>query len=577
MRRWWSGLRAASRIARRDAIRAKGRTGLVVAMIGLPMLVGAAGATLVQSATPTPERQMQNELGEVAQARIDEYHGGGVQQAADASGWSESTTPDAAAELADYEDDLEAAVPLGDRLVRSMTGTGTVRTPERSVRAAEPIREYPPADIALLAPSLAEGTYPAGPGEVALPAVARPPVGPPRRRHRDPGGGRRRRPGARHDDRRRGPFAARRRDRRRGGGTAARRRLVGRRQVGLPVLVRPRRDPGDVAGRAGGQRGGLDGPQPRRRARPADARRRGPDAVGRHDRARRCRRRHRRARGHPAHRARVRRGGQAQGTPARPPGLGGRRAPDVAPGGHGRWCPHRPRGLGGRRRGRARPRRSGALGLARRPRLRLPGPAGAVVGHAAAGPPRRPRRGRCGVDPRPPRGTGGRRRGARRPAGRSTAAHGPAARRAARLRRRGRRRRPRRDDLRPPVLVAGVLALEIGLVVASGGLVTLVGRLAPLAGVAGRFAMRDAARQRGRTAPAVAAIIAAMAGLVAGVVYVSSGRAPAGGEVRPRRRGRNRRRRLRADDRRPQGRHRRPAETPPLPFDTAYPSTRCIP
>ncbi|MDM7854704.1 ABC transporter permease [Cellulomonas alba] len=72
------------------------------------------------------------------------------------------------------------------------------------------------------------------------------------------------------------------------------------------------------------------------------------------------------------------------------------------------------------------------------------------------------------------------------------------------------------------VLVAGMLLLELGMVAASGGLVSLVARIAPFAGVAGRLALRDAARQRGRTAPAVAAVIAAIAGVSAGAVYTAS-------------------------------------------------------
>ncbi|MEN0129111.1 MAG: FtsX-like permease family protein, partial [Brevundimonas sp.] len=72
------------------------------------------------------------------------------------------------------------------------------------------------------------------------------------------------------------------------------------------------------------------------------------------------------------------------------------------------------------------------------------------------------------------------------------------------------------------MLVVGILVLQIGIVAASGALISLVGRLAPRAGVAGRLAMRDAARQRGRTAPAVAAVIAAIAGVVAGGIYVQS-------------------------------------------------------
>ena len=83
------------------------------------------------------------------------------------------------------------------------------------------------------------------------------------------------------------------------------------------------------------------------------------------------------------------------------------------------------------------------------------------------------------------------------------------------------------------MLVGGVLALEVGLIAASGGLVTLVGLLAPHAGVAGRIAMRDAARQRGRTAPAIAAVIAAIAGVVAGAVYTQSGESQRAAQYTP--------------------------------------------
>lgn len=72
------------------------------------------------------------------------------------------------------------------------------------------------------------------------------------------------------------------------------------------------------------------------------------------------------------------------------------------------------------------------------------------------------------------------------------------------------------------LLVLGVVVLELGMVAASGGIVSLAARLSRWAGVAGRFALRDAARQRGRTAPAVAAVIAAVAGLAAGAVFVAS-------------------------------------------------------
>ncbi|CAM3417465.1 FtsX-like permease family protein [Occultella aeris] len=73
-----------------------------------------------------------------------------------------------------------------------------------------------------------------------------------------------------------------------------------------------------------------------------------------------------------------------------------------------------------------------------------------------------------------------------------------------------------------PMLVAGVLVLEVGLILAAGGIIALLGRLAPRLGAPARIAVRDADRQRGRTAPAVAAVLAAVAAATAGMVYTTS-------------------------------------------------------
>ena len=69
---------------------------------------------------------------------------------------------------------------------------------------------------------------------------------------------------------------------------------------------------------------------------------------------------------------------------------------------------------------------------------------------------------------------------------------------------------------RSPVVMAGVVLLELGVIAASGALVSLVSRLAPRFGLGARLALRDAARHRSRTAPAVAAVLAATAGAMAG-------------------------------------------------------------
>ncbi|GAB2452656.1 ABC transporter permease [Xylanimonas ulmi] len=71
----------------------------------------------------------------------------------------------------------------------------------------------------------------------------------------------------------------------------------------------------------------------------------------------------------------------------------------------------------------------------------------------------------------------------------------------------------------PLALAAGVIIGEIGLVMACGGIIALLGRLAGRLPLAWRFALRDAARNRSRTSPAIAAVLVACAGASAGLVY----------------------------------------------------------
>ena len=75
------------------------------------------------------------------------------------------------------------------------------------------------------------------------------------------------------------------------------------------------------------------------------------------------------------------------------------------------------------------------------------------------------------------------------------------------------------------VILAGSVVADLGLVAMTPTLVGAVGRLGPFLPVAGRLALRDASRNRSRTAPAVSAILAAVAGTVAvGTFFVSQDR-----------------------------------------------------
>ncbi|MCW2793023.1 MAG: transporter permease [Nocardioides sp.] len=72
------------------------------------------------------------------------------------------------------------------------------------------------------------------------------------------------------------------------------------------------------------------------------------------------------------------------------------------------------------------------------------------------------------------------------------------------------------------VILAGSAMAELGLVATTPFIVGLVGRLGRVLPLGPRLALRDGARNRGRTAPAVSAILAAVAGSVAVGTYLAS-------------------------------------------------------
>ncbi|MER8182786.1 ABC transporter permease [Kitasatospora sp. NPDC094015] len=75
---------------------------------------------------------------------------------------------------------------------------------------------------------------------------------------------------------------------------------------------------------------------------------------------------------------------------------------------------------------------------------------------------------------------------------------------------------------RTRVVTLGSMLAELGLVACVPFLVTQFGRLARFLPLGPRLALRDAARHRGRTAPAVAAVMAAVAGAVAVLTFQQS-------------------------------------------------------
>ncbi|MFD8754460.1 FtsX-like permease family protein [Kitasatospora sp. NPDC059577] len=77
-------------------------------------------------------------------------------------------------------------------------------------------------------------------------------------------------------------------------------------------------------------------------------------------------------------------------------------------------------------------------------------------------------------------------------------------------------------DTRTLTVLGGSVTAELGLLLCTPMLVALVGRAAGRLPLGPRLALRDSARHRSRTAPAVAAVMAAVAGAVAIGVYTTS-------------------------------------------------------
>ncbi|TXS37032.1 ABC transporter permease [Streptomyces sp. OR43] len=83
------------------------------------------------------------------------------------------------------------------------------------------------------------------------------------------------------------------------------------------------------------------------------------------------------------------------------------------------------------------------------------------------------------------------------------------------------------------LVAGGSVVAEIGLLACIPVIVGLLGRLGRRLPLSPRMALRDAARNRGRTAPAVAAVMAAVAGSVAIATYMSSNLAESDHEYTP--------------------------------------------
>ncbi|GAT67550.1 ABC transporter permease [Planomonospora sphaerica] len=166
-----AALRAALRISRRDALRAKGRSALIMTMIGLPVLVVTAMLTLLATADVDPREGRTAELG-TADARIRTTgFQTDVYQDVTGRGWAvsgeavPSTRPRSAAEVA-------GLLEPGTRLLPLNEGDVELRTPEgyEQVNAGEVDLRDP---LAAGLYRLLEGRLPASSEEVVITAGMR--------------------------------------------------------------------------------------------------------------------------------------------------------------------------------------------------------------------------------------------------------------------------------------------------------------------------------------------------------------------------------------------------------------------
>ncbi|MFC9957980.1 FtsX-like permease family protein [Streptomyces nigra] len=148
MTTWFHSWRAAVRIARRDAWRSKGRSFLVLAMIALPILGVSALDLTVRSAELTPAQRMERTLG-AADARFTDARTGGVailqdpegEQSTPAGDYSSPDTP-----WPDGPTDVPKTIPAGSTVLTDSIGTaklttthGLLQTEVRELAAADPV------------------------------------------------------------------------------------------------------------------------------------------------------------------------------------------------------------------------------------------------------------------------------------------------------------------------------------------------------------------------------------------------------------------------------------------------------
>ncbi|MGW7362632.1 FtsX-like permease family protein [Streptomyces sp. NPDC054841] len=166
MKNWYHSWRAAVRIARRDAIRSKGRSFLVLSMIALPILGVSAADLTLRSAELSTEQTMERKLGAADASFTDPGMGGAPIY--------QSPNGDNYAPVGDFEDkpwptgdhDVKKAFPAGTEWLEDSNGFGKLRTAHGLLNTE--IRELKAADpMAAGIMTLVNGRFPKGTDEVA--------------------------------------------------------------------------------------------------------------------------------------------------------------------------------------------------------------------------------------------------------------------------------------------------------------------------------------------------------------------------------------------------------------------------
>ncbi|WP_328377891.1 ABC transporter permease [Streptomyces sp. NBC_00440] len=130
----FTGWRAALRIARRDALRAKGRSALVVAMIALPVLGVTAADITYRSSVPTRAEKLTSAMGAADALFRDPGMGGGpIEQMPDAESYQQADGEHGGASgrtaaQRTVPTDLKTALPEGARAITRQTVLSTLTT-----------------------------------------------------------------------------------------------------------------------------------------------------------------------------------------------------------------------------------------------------------------------------------------------------------------------------------------------------------------------------------------------------------------------------------------------------------------